>query len=340
MTPDFKVTIGGKDKTAAIRERLISLSITDEAGHRSDSLILELNDDGKLSFPSKEQDIKIWTGYQNPATGKSNLVFRGNYRLDGVEFPFPEARMIISASGARLRGSFTTPKDDVWIETTLGDMALTIARRHGFDLAMSDRLKAIEIFYEDQQAQSDSDLLTRLARRYDATMKPVGHKLVFFEKGDGRSVSGQASKPEPIPITEETRGTVKLSGRIRQKSVRANYRDLDAGSIGYVETSSEQPQTVLGTLHDFEVDARQAAFAELHEIQRQQFEFIMSRMPANSALRAEGLVNITGHPRPQANGEWVIKSLTETLDEQGLWQSFTASYPKQRVNSLPDPVAS
>ncbi|WP_422452451.1 contractile injection system protein, VgrG/Pvc8 family [Endozoicomonas sp. ALC066] len=337
MTPDFKITIGGKDQTAAIRQRLISLTITDEAGHRSDSLTLELNDDGKLSFPSKEQDIKVWTGYQDTA-GKSQLVYRGNYRLDGVEFPFPDTRMVISASGAKLRGSFTTPRDDVWIDTTLGDLALTIAHRHGFDLAMSDQLKAIEIFYEDQQAQSDADLLTRLAGRYDATMKPVGHQLVFFEKGDGQSVSGQATKPEPVPITEETRGTVKLSGRIRQKSVRANYRDLSAGSTQYVETSNEQPQKVLGLLYDFEPDARQAAFAELHEIQRQQFEFVMSRMPANSVLRAEGLVNITGHPRPQANGEWVIKSLTEILDEQGLWQSFTASYPKQRVKRLPDPA--
>lgn len=332
MKPDFKITIGGQDKTAEIRQRLISLSITDEAGHRSDSLTLELNDDGQLAFPSKEQDILIWTGYHNPQTGKSRLVFRGTYRLDGVEFPFPDYKMVISASGARLRGSFTSPRDGSWQETTLGDIAQTIAKRHGFELAISESLKKTLITFADQKAQSDSDLLTRLARRYDATLKPVGNRLVLFEKGDGRNVSGNTIPAEAVPITEETRGNVRLNGRVRQKSVRANYRNLDAAQEQYVETSSEQPQKVLDLLFDSEAEARQAAFAEFHEIQRQQFEFIMSRMPANPALRAEGVVTISGHPRREANGEWVIKQLTESLDEQGLWQSFTAAYPKKRAN--------
>ena len=330
MEPDFKITIGGKDKTAAIRERLIRLTITDEAGHQSDSLMLELNDDGRLDFPAKEQNILVWTGYKDPLTGQSKLVFRGNYQLDGVEFPFPDSRMIISASGARLRGSFTSPRDDAWIETSLGDIAETIAKRHGFELAISESLKGMEVFFEDQKAQSDADLLTRLATRYNATLKPVGDKLVLFERGDGNNVSGKPIKPESVPITEETRGSVRLSGRVRQKSVRANYRNLDAAQEQFVETSDEQPQKVLDQLFDFEPDARQAAYAELHEIQRQQFEFIMNRMPANPALRAEAIVTISGHPRRQANGEWVIKRLTETLDDQGLWQGFTASYPKQR----------
>ncbi|MCW7553639.1 contractile injection system protein, VgrG/Pvc8 family [Endozoicomonas gorgoniicola] len=337
MEPDFKITIGGKDKTAAIRERLIRLSITDEAGHKSDSLVLELNDDGRLDFPAKEQNILVWTGYKDPLTGQSDLVFRGNYQLDGVEFPFPDSKMIISASGARLRGSFTSPRDDVWIESSLGDIAETIAKRHGFELAISESLKGVEVFFEDQKAQSDADLLTRLATRYNATLKPVGDKLVLFERGDGKSVSGKPVKPVAVPITEETRGNVRLSGRVRQKSVRANYRNLDAAKQLFVETSDEQPQKVLDQVFDFEADARQAAFAELHDIQRQQFEFIMNRMPANPALRAEAMVTISGHPRRQANGEWVIKRLTETLDNQGLWQGFTASYPKGRVKGLPDP---
>ncbi|WP_067519546.1 contractile injection system protein, VgrG/Pvc8 family [Endozoicomonas ascidiicola] len=338
MTPDFKITIGGKDRTEIIRENLISISRTDEAGHKSDSLTIELHDNGKLAFPSKEQDIKLWIGYRNPLTRNIDLVYRGNYRLDGVEFPFPDYRMIFSASGARLRGGFTSPRDGVWQEMTLGTIAETIAVRHGFDLAISEKLNNIPIEFEDQKAQSDADLLTRLASRYDATMKPVGNKLVLFEKGDGKSVSGNSIKPVHIPINQETAGNVKLSGRVRQNSVRANYRNLNAGGEQFVETSSEQPQKVLPQLYDFEPDARQAAWAALHEIQRAQFEFIMSRMPVNQDVRAEALVNITGHRRPQANGEWVVKSLTETLDNQGLWQSFTASYPKQRVKQVPNPA--
>lgn len=337
MQPSFKMQIGDRDVTAVIRERLISLSRTDNAGHQSDSLTIRLSDDGQIAWPSKEQDILIWTGYSDPLTGEDNLVYQGVYRLDGVEFSWPDGVLVINASGARLRGSFTSPRDATWSDTTLGVITRTIAARHGFEPAISSALADIGICHLDQKGQSDCDLLARLASRFDATMKPVGNKLVLFRRGDGRSPSGQAVEAEPIRINQETRGSVRLNGRVRQKSVRANYRDLDGAAELYVETSADTPQKVLGTVFDQEADARRAVWAALHEIQRSQFELVMQRMPAVPRLRAELLVDVSGHKRAQANGEWVIKSLTETLDSSGLWQNFVASYPKQRVTEVPDP---
>ena len=51
MTPAFKIVIDGRqDTTEAVRDRLLSLSVTDEAGRQSDSAEVRLdNRDGAIA---------------------------------------------------------------------------------------------------------------------------------------------------------------------------------------------------------------------------------------------------------------------------------------------------
>ena len=52
MTPDFKIMAAGANITPQIKDRLISLRISDEAGTKSDMLEVTLDDrDGRVEIP-------------------------------------------------------------------------------------------------------------------------------------------------------------------------------------------------------------------------------------------------------------------------------------------------
>ena len=47
MTPEFHIVVdGGQDITAGVRERLLSLRVSDEEGYRTDAVELRLDDCG------------------------------------------------------------------------------------------------------------------------------------------------------------------------------------------------------------------------------------------------------------------------------------------------------
>ena len=332
MQPARKIVVNGKDRTAEYNQRFVRLELTDEAGLSSDSLTITLNDDGQLTFPAKKSELQIWTGYQKLGEPEV-LQYRGLFSINDVMLSFPTRQITITASAARIRGSFVAPKDQTWEQVTLGDLAQTVASRNGFTLNMSADLKAKVVEYHDQKSQSDADMLTRLVELHGGTMKPVNNQLVIFAKGDGRNVSGDDLPPVPIRLNQQTRGTVRLSGRNHYASVGAHYA-VDGGQET-VATSDAQPQKMLPTRYENRELAIAAVKSEMIKLERKQFEFRMSRMPGNPKLRAEGMVDVIGHGREQIDGLWVITSLTETQDDSGYWMNFTASAPKQYPKRIP-----
>ena len=52
MTPDFRIRADREDKTAVIKDRLLSLRLTDEAELKADDVELVLDDrDGAIALP-------------------------------------------------------------------------------------------------------------------------------------------------------------------------------------------------------------------------------------------------------------------------------------------------
>lgn len=332
MQPARKIVINGNDRTVEYNRYFVSLELTDEAGLSSDSLTITLNDDGQLTFPTKKSELQIWTGCKKPEE-PAVLQYRGLFSIDDVMLSFPTRQITITASAARMRGSFVAPKDQTWEQVTLGDLAQTVASRNGFTLNISADLKAKVVEYHDQKSQSDADMLTRLVELYGGTLKAADNQLVIFAKGDGRNVSGQDLPPVPVYLNQQTRGTVRLSGRNHYASVAAHYA-VDGGQET-VATSDAQPQKMLPTRYENRELAVAAVKSELIKLERKQFEFRMNRMPGNPELRAERMVDIAGHGRSEIDGLWVIKTLTETQDSTGYWMSWTASAPRQYPNRIP-----
>ena len=65
MAPDFMLTINAKDITQNIRDRLLSLSLTDNRGFEADQLDVELDDEKIFSkwdqnrFPDNKEILQV-----------------------------------------------------------------------------------------------------------------------------------------------------------------------------------------------------------------------------------------------------------------------------------------
>ena len=80
MQPRFRLDIGGNDVTDKVSDRVISIRVNDEAGQKSDTLDLTLDDrDNKLSIPEARAEMQLWLGYDT-----DNLVYMGRYTIDEV----------------------------------------------------------------------------------------------------------------------------------------------------------------------------------------------------------------------------------------------------------------
>ena len=78
MTPVFRIVADGKNITALINDRLLTLRTSDKPGMESDEFELRIDDrDGAVALPSRGASIEVFMGY----AGQS-LTRLGRYMVD------------------------------------------------------------------------------------------------------------------------------------------------------------------------------------------------------------------------------------------------------------------
>lgn len=74
MQPDFQLLADKQDITARLQGRLLSLHITDEAGFRSDTVEIQLDDrDANIEWPKHGAELDISLGYRSTVLGANQL---------------------------------------------------------------------------------------------------------------------------------------------------------------------------------------------------------------------------------------------------------------------------
>jgi phage protein D len=79
-------------------------------------------------------------------------------------------------------GDVTSQKTRSWDNLRLADIVKTVATDNGLIPRVADALKDIHISHIDQVAESDANLLARLARDYNAVSKPSGGYWLFCSR--------------------------------------------------------------------------------------------------------------------------------------------------------------
>ena len=351
MQPRFRIHADSVEITAAIRDRLIELVITDEAGIQSDELKLTLDDrrreDGAIAeLPKIGTVLTVSLGY-----AETTLVTMGRFIVDEVELRSPPATLTVSAKAADMVGPFRSPKTRSWDATTLGQLVESIAVEHRYEPKIDQELGAIAIPHLDQTEESDMALLTRLASKHDAVAKPVAGLLVLARQGAIKTLTGQAMptvqlipsdlaewryrhaarKPGGSGATQDpSTPTLPTPPTTATGGTKAYWWDFEKGERREV-TTGRPPFEEIRYVHATEAEAKAAAAAKKNRGERGQGELSFS-LPGDPRLAAEGRLSIV--LRPGIPTDWRIKRVEHRLGAQG----YTTQVECERSAANPETV--
>jgi len=318
MTPAAIVEINGRDRDREWFERLLSLTITDEAGIMADTCEVVLDarpgPDGGVSAPPIGAVMRIWLGYQ-PAPR-----LMGSFRVRSWTKAGPLRTISIQADAADLTGDIRKPKLRSHHEQTIGQITDRIAAEHGLSAVVDAELAGRLIEHIDQQTESDVAFLTRLAKRHGATFKLGDGKILFAAKGSRTVPSGAEKTPITIRPDDVSTWQATCESRGGYGSASASYRDHTTGKRVSVKAGAGEPQHRDRRLYGSKAEAEAAAAANLGDLARGKMTVTLdgAGMPE---LFAEALVRLEGFD-PDVDGEFIAKSVSHTFDGRG---GFTTS---------------
>jgi Bacteriophage probable baseplate hub protein len=321
MQPDFQVLADKKDITAVIRDRLLSLRITDEAGTQSDTVEVQLDDrDGKLEWPRLGAELEVSIGYQT-----NGIVRMGLYVVDEIEHSGPPATLTIRGKAADMRASIKAQKTRSWDKVTIGDLVQTIASENGLTAKVSDSLSNISIEHIDQTNESDLHLLTRLARERGAVAKPVAGRLVFVPRGEAKSATGQSMPVVDIETSDISRYRMTQAEREKYPSVKAYWHDSESAEKISVIVGEGKPAFSIRHTYANAEEARQVAVAKLKTLNRGTGSVSLT-LVGNPDIQVEGKIKLSG-VRDPVDGEWLVCRVEHQLSGQGFVTRCDAEIP-------------
>lgn len=325
MIPRFKLEIAGTDVTDQISDRVLAIKVNDEAGQKSDTLDITLDDrDNTLPIPSARSRMKIWLGYEN-----DELAYLGEFTIDEISLQSGPEVMKVRGKAADASNEFKATKTRSWDNQTIGQIVTAIAGEHGLIPSIHANYTDKLITHIDQENESDAHFLTRLAKLYGAISKPADGRLLFIPEGQGISTSGQALTPLEIEKGEliSLRATIKERGayggvitRFRNKQTNQEEEvtttDPWSGFLGDGPTFRDKK---LYTSKDM---AEEAGKAKLKQLLSGEVSIDFS-VPGNPAIFAERPVKLTGVRSPLAD-EWIVKTVSHDLTTGGFTTRVSA----------------
>lgn len=313
MKPIWKISADGADITAACAKRLLQLVVTDEAGIASDTVSLTLdNRDLAIAAPRKGAKLEVWMGYEG-----GGLVHMGQYVVDEIEAEGPPHALTIKGKAADMRASFKEQKTRGWDQITIGDLVKTIAGEHKLIPAVSPQLAQIAVPNLAQTNESDLNLLTRVAKTYDAVAKPVSGRLLFVPRGEAKSASGKAMPGVSLGPGDVRSYRATQAERGKYGAVVAQWHNPATGQPESIKVSDgEGPTHTVRQKYPDASQAQAAAQAKLDSLARGVGTFSGAVVPGRPGLGAEGKLTVSGLG-DVADGTWTITRAVHTLDKSG-----------------------
>ncbi|MCA8032026.1 phage tail protein [Burkholderia arboris] len=313
MTPRYRITAWDKDITALVADRLLSASVTDEAGIEADQFTMTLDDrDNVLAWPEKGAKLAVWLGYV-----ETGLLKMGDYIVDEIEYSEPPATMVIRAKAADYANAYLkSQKTRSWPKNmTIGDLVKKIAAEHKLKPLVSKSLAAIKLPATHQTEESDLNLLTRIAKDYNAIAKPAAGSLLFVVKGESRDANGK-----PLPVVTVTKGgktTVRVveADRGKYQSVVAYFHNPKTGKRDPVRFETGEPTFTMKYNYPDRAQAQKAAEAK-HKALARQSKRLSLTMPGEPKTVAETRLTLDGF-RDGVNGDWVAVSVRHDFGNNG-----------------------
>lgn len=316
LAPDYRLVVDGKDISAKVQPRLISLTLTEGRENNADQLDLELDDsDGQLAIPRQEAVIELAIGWKG-----QQLVDKGSFVVDEAEHSGAPDRITIRARSADLGGEIRTRQEKSWHDTTLGAVLADIAKRNSLTHKVDQALAAIKVAHIDQTNESDMHFLTRLARQYDAVATVKKKHLLFLPINGTKTSKGESLPAVAITSADGDQHRWASSTRDAFEGVRAWWSDRVNGSRKSVIAGKKGANLkTLKETYPSKEDALEAAKAELQRLERGHATFELTLAMGRPEIAAQTPITVQGF-KPEIDGQgWLVKEVTHTLNEGSGW---------------------
>lgn len=316
ITPNYRIVANSQDITATIAARLISLRITDESGILSDTLEIIISDSDPsdpVQLPPTGAELEVFLGYDG-AFARMGLFVADELELGG----WPGHLTIRGRAAAyektpKGKTDLQTQKVRSWPKNTkLGDMVAKIAKEHGMDPVVSSSLKSVQLPQFDQTEESDISFLARIAKRYDAIVKPAGGKLLFTKRGESKTASGEDMPTITINAIDATDWRMTKTTREAPGTVIAYWHSTATARKNEIKVGDGDPVKRLRHFYPTAEAAKQGAQAELDKRKRAETKFNLT-MPGDTMLAAEAKLKPVGF-HPAVAAEWLVTRVVHSLE--------------------------
>jgi len=288
--------------------KLISLEIQDGIGDDSDTMTLNITDDGSMELPRRGVTLQVWIGYE-----ESKLVDKGKYTVDEIDLAGPPNQMEIRARATDFSPTspIKVPKQRSWHDTTIGAMVSTIASENKLVPAISASLASVPVPHRDQ-TESDIMMLADIAYQNKAICKTAGGKLVFVSQGEATSASGKSLGTKKITPSMVTNWRDTITDRSSCTGVRTHWHELEASQLHDELAGSDSGQVYdIVSPYPTQVEAIAAGKSKFAELQRGTAKLTIN-MPGDPELSAEMVLDLAGF-RKSVDGEWAISNVTHNV---------------------------
>ena len=329
MTPDFQIFIDGVDITSRINDRLLSLTVNDAAGTKSDTVRIVLDDRGnRIAEPPDGALIRVFMGYKGLP-----LVHMGTFVLDTIDYNIAPDKMIITGKAADFGGTIKDQKTRNWDGMALPDIVTTIAKEHGLAPKIADRFRNVRYDYLAQKAESDINFLTRTGKEHDALVSIKDQSLLFLGKGAGKSASGITLPQTWIYKSQLLPGSrVSKNKAVAYKSIAATWHNKQTGEKETVKAGEGSPVFEVTHVYSSKKTAQQGAQAKLDE-QARTGHSISLKVLGNPIMRAEGQLVIVGL-RSGIPTTWSMEAVAHRLSGGGYTCGIGGELPTDEAANL------
>jgi phage protein D len=330
MTPFYQLIVSGQDITADVTGRAGIIEWSDTVEEGSDTLTITLQDtDNLLAVPKAGAKVELSAGYNGA------LQRVGSFTVESTEMEGPPDRLTVQSTSAPVAqaGSIANRRSKSWEDTTLGDVAQSIASSLSVELAIDPELAAIPITNEQQVDQSDTDFILRLVRRNGGYLKFADGRMIIAKEGSGTGTGG-AVLNTTLQRSQVTRWRVQAGGKGQAlKKVKVKYHDYETGETNEVEADVEAPASMPQLTDDVawlaasestftppapaasEEHAKAVARTTAKRISRNTRRLQLA-LPGRLDIVAGGRVTLSGF-REGVDGEWLVKTVQHRLDSRG-----------------------
>ena len=310
--PIFKLVVDGLDISSKINNRLMQMRIENKRGFEVDTLDLTLTDhDGLLEIPIKGAVIQAWIGWQH-----SGLVYKGSYIVKEAEHSGAPDTLRIRATSADMKKSLKLKKERSFDNVLLQDIIVQIALEQELDFSISPELANHKIIHLDQN-ESDANLLTRLADEHDAIATIKNGTLLFMQKGQSQTISGQDLPTYLLTRTmgDEHRYSYSDGGE-EVTAIRAFYYDDKMAKKLEVIVGDQSNQNIkeLRHIHRDKQTATLAARAKLNHFKRTAETLSYKLARGIPTLIPEQTFLFEGIKEQIDDMYWLGTTITDTLD--------------------------